>query len=237
MTDMYEYDLVVIGSGPAGQRAAVQASKLGKRVCVVEKGAGIGGACIHSGTIPSKTFREAVRSMTRKSITLSMHALGTRPVRPTMQALLSRVDLVVERESEVVQDQFDRNDIEIIPGLGRLVTPNEVHVEGMDINRTLHTSFILISTGSRAAMPVKMIPDMECIFTSDTILSLPKIPRTMVVIGAGVIGIEYASMFAQIGVQVTVLDKVDRPIAFMETELVDELVHQMRKKRRDFPLE
>jgi NAD(P) transhydrogenase len=100
----------------------------------------------------------------------------------------------------------------------------------------LHTSFILISTGSRAAMPVKMIPDMECIFTSDTILSLPKIPRTMVVIGAGVIGIEYASMFAQIGVQVTVLDKVDRPIAFMETELVDELVHQMRKKGVTFRL-
>jgi NAD(P) transhydrogenase len=236
MTDMYEYDLVVIGSGPAGQRAAVQASKLGKRVCVVEKGSGIGGACIHSGTIPSKTFREAVRSMTRRSITLSMHAMGTRPVRPTMEALLSRVDLVVERESEVVQDQFDRNDIEIIPGLARLVTPNEIHVEGLDINRTLHTSFVLISTGSRAAMPVKMIPDMECIFTSDTILSLPKIPRTMVVIGAGVIGIEYASMFAQIGVQVTVLDKVDRPIAFMETELVDELVHQMRKKGVTFRL-
>ena len=153
MTDMYEYDLVVIGSGPAGQRAAVQASKLGKRVCVVEKGSGIGGACIHSGTIPSKTFREAVRSMTRRSITLSMHAMGTRPVRPTMEALLSRVDLVVERESEVVQDQFDRNDIEIIPGLARFVTPNEIHVEGMDINRTLHTSFVLISTGSRAAMP------------------------------------------------------------------------------------
>ncbi|MCE9619367.1 MAG: Si-specific NAD(P)(+) transhydrogenase [Planctomycetes bacterium] len=236
MAESFEYDLVVIGSGPAGQRAAVQASKLGKRVCVVEKAPSIGGACIHSATIPSKTFREAVRSLTRRSITLSMHALGTRPVRPTMEALLSRVDMVVDRESEVVHDQFDRNDVEIVPGLGRFVSPHEINVEGVDINRALHTSFALIATGSRAATPVKMIPDLECIFTSDTILSIPKIPRTMVVIGAGVIGIEYASMFAQIGVQVTVLDKVDRPISFMETELVDELVHQMRKKGVTFRL-
>ena len=236
MTDMYEYDLVVIGSGPAGQRAAVQASKLGKRVCVVEKGAGIGGACIHSGTIPSKTFRESVRSMTRRSIQLGLHAMSSRPVRPNMEALLSRVNIVVEREAEVVQDQFDRNEIETVPGLAHFVTANEVHVEGIEGNRVLRAAFVLIATGSRAAMPVKMIPDTECIFTSDTILSLPKIPRTMVVIGAGVIGIEYASMFAQIGVQVTVLDKVDRPIAFMETELVDELVHQMRKKGVTFRL-
>jgi NAD(P) transhydrogenase len=236
MAETFEYDLVVIGSGPAGQRAAVQASKLGKRVCVVEKSPGVGGACIHSATIPSKTFREAVRSLTRRSFTLSMHALGSRPVRPTMEALLSRVDMVVERESEVVHDQFDRNDIDIAAGLGRFVTPNEIHVEGVDQNRVLRTSYALIATGSRAAMPVKMTPDLECIFTSDSILSLPKIPRTMVVIGAGVIGIEYASMFAQIGVQVTVLDKVDRPIAFMETELVDELVHQMRKKGVTFRL-
>ncbi len=236
MTDLYEYDLVVIGSGPAGQRAAVQASKLGKRVCVVEKGAGIGGACIHSGTIPSKTFRESVRSMTRRSIQLGLHAMSSRPVRPNMEALLSRVNIVVEREAEVVQDQFDRNEIETVPGLAHFVTANEVHVEGIEGNRVLRAAFVLIATGSRAAMPVKMIPDTECIFTSDTILSLPKIPRTMVVIGAGVIGIEYASMFAQIGVQVTVLDKVDRPIAFMETELVDELVHQMRKKGVTFRL-
>jgi NAD(P) transhydrogenase len=232
----FEYDLVVIGSGPAGQRAAVQASKLGKRVCVVEKSPQVGGACTEVGTIPSKTFREAVRSLTRRSLMLSMHAIGARPVRPTMQALLSRVHSVVEREALVVHDQFDRNEIEVIHGLGSLEGPNRVSVDGVEGARHLTARYVLLATGSRAIMPADTREDAECVFTGDSILRAPRLPRTLLVIGAGVIGIEYASMFACAGVQVTVMDKFERPLGFIDHEIVDELVHQMRKSQVTFRL-
>ncbi|MFM7807243.1 MAG: FAD-dependent oxidoreductase, partial [Planctomycetota bacterium] len=149
----YDFDLVVIGSGPAGQRAAVQASKLGKRVCVVEKGRHIGGNCVDIGTIPSKTFREAVRSLTRRSMMLSLYSIGARPVRPTMQALLSRVNSVVERESLVVHDQFDRNEIELLHGTASLDGANRVAVTTAEGVKHVSARFVMIATGSRAIMP------------------------------------------------------------------------------------
>jgi NAD(P) transhydrogenase len=232
--DAFEYDLVVLGSGPAGQRAAVQAAKLGKRVCVVERSRQVGGACTTTGTIPSKTFREAVRSLTRRSLMLSLHSIGARPVRPTMEALMSRVHSVVERESVVVHDQFDRNEIEVVHGLASFEGDHAVQVEGVEGVRRLQAAFVLVATGSRAIMPGDTKPDPECVFTSDTILSAPRLPRTLLVIGAGVIGIEYGSMFANAGVQVTVMDKVERPLGFIDHEIVDELIHQMRKEQVTF---
>jgi len=229
----FEYDLAVLGSGPAGQRAAVQAAKLGKRVCIIEKGR-VGGACIESGTIPSKTFREAVRSLTRRSLMLSLHSIGVRPVRPTMEALLSRVHSVVDRESLVVYDQCERNDIEVMHGLGAFESEHCLSVEGPEGQRRISTQFVMIATGSRAIMPGDTRPDTECVFTSDNILQAPRLPRTLLVIGAGVIGIEYGSMFAQAGVQVTIMDKIDRPLAFIDHEIVDELIHQMRKSNITF---
>jgi NAD(P) transhydrogenase len=232
----FDFDLVVIGSGPAGQRAAVQASKLGKRVCVIEKGRHIGGNCVDIGTIPSKTFREAVRSLTRRSLMLSLYSIGARPVRPTMQALLSRVNTVVERESLVVHDQFDRNEIELMHGTASFDGANRLAIEGADGVKHVSARFALIATGSRAIMPGDTQPDPDCVFTGDTILQAPRLPRTLLVIGAGVIGIEYASMFAHAGVQVTVMDKVDRPLGFLDHEIVDELVHQMRLAQVTFRL-
>jgi len=232
----FEFDLLVIGSGPAGQRAALQSAKLGKRVCVVDKSRMVGGACTETGTIPSKTFREAVRSLTRRSLMLSLHSIGARPVRPTMHALLSRVHTVVERESIVVHDQLDRNDIEVIHGTASFVGPNQIAVEGADGTRKVSARHVLIATGSRAIMPGGTETDPECVFTSDTILQAPRLPRTLLVIGAGVIGIEYGSMFASAGVQVTIMDKVERPLGFIDHEIVDELVHQMRKEQVTFRL-
>jgi NAD(P) transhydrogenase len=231
-----EFDLVVLGSGPAGQRAAVQAAKLGKRVCVVEQGPSVGGACLASGTIPSKTFREAVRSLTRRSLVLSLYALGTRPMRPTMESLVSRVTMVREREALVLHDQFDRNEIEVVAGQGSFIGERALRVESPAGDRLLSGEFVLVATGSRAIMPPGTQSDLECVFTSDTILLAPRLPRTLLVVGAGVIGIEYASMFANAGVQVTMVDKVDRPIGFMDHEIVDELVHQMRKADVTFRL-
>ena len=232
----FDYDLVVIGSGPAGQRAAVQASKLGRKVLVVEKSQHVGGLCTELGTIPSKTFREAVRSLTRRSLMLSLYSIGARPVRPTMQALLSRVHSVVERESLVVHDQFDRNEIEVMHGTASFDGPNRIAVEVQEGVKRVTARFALIGTGSRAIMPGDTQTDPDCVFTGDTILQAPRLPRTLLVIGAGVIGMEYASMFASAGVQVTVMDKFERPLGFIDHEIVDELVHQMRLAQVTFRL-
>ncbi len=230
----FEFDLIVIGSGPAGQRAAVQASKLGKRVLMCEKSRILGGACCSTATIPSKTFREAVRSLTRRSLMLSLHSIGARPIRPTMQALVSRVNSVVDQESSVVHDQFDRNEIEVVQGCASFEGPNKISVDGTEGLRHFTGRFVLIATGSRSIMPAGIKLDAECVFSSDNILQAPRLPRTLLVIGAGVIGIEYASMFANAGVQVTIMDKVDRPLAIVDREIVDELVHQMRKSQVTF---
>ncbi|MFM7807924.1 MAG: FAD-dependent oxidoreductase, partial [Planctomycetota bacterium] len=153
-----------------------------------------------------------------------------------MQALLSRVHSVVERESLVVHDQFDRNEIELMHGTASLDGPNRVAVQGAEGVKHVSARFVMIATGSSAIMPGDTQPDPECVFTGDTILQAPRLPRTLLVIGAGVIGIEYASMFAHAGVQVTVMDKADRPLTFIDHEIIDELVHQMRLAQVTFRL-
>jgi len=143
---------------------------------------------------------------------------------------------VVERESLVVHDQFDRNEIELMHGTASLDGANRVAVEGAEGVKHLSTRFVMIATGSRAILPGDVQGDLECVFTGDTILQAPRLPRTLLVIGAGVIGIEYASMFAHAGVQVTVMDKADRPLGFIDHEIIDELVHQMRLAQVTFRL-
>jgi len=226
MEPAFDYDLICIGSGPAGQRAAVQAAKLGKRVAVIEKQRCIGGVCIETGTIPSKTFREAVRGFT------SFHAYevaenGPRP-RPDMSQLLRRVSQVVQRETEVVQDQLARNDVDLIHGRASFVDPHTLRVESPEGGRTIAAEHILLAVGTVPAEPPDAKPDGRTLILSDDILGLDKLPHTMAVVGGGVIGIEYASMFAALGVQVTVVDKRPRPLEFVDHEIVDELIHQMR---------
>lgn len=223
----YDYDLISIGSGPAGQRAAVQAAKLGKRVAVVEKQRCVGGACIETGTIPSKTFREAVHSLTGR---LQGHDNGNSVrTRPTIQQLLSRVDSVIRRETEVIQDQLARNDVESLSGRGSFEGPHTIRVASEEGVRTITTENVLIAVGTRPAEPQSVAVDGKTVIDSDSVLTLGTLPRTMVVVGGGVIGIEYASMFAALDVQVTVVDKRSRPLEFLDFEIVDELIHQMRK--------
>lgn len=229
----YDYDIIVLGSGPAGQRAAVQAAKLGKRVAIVERKQMVGGVCLHTGTVPSKTFREAVLSLTHVP-TFANGGPTDRP-RPTMEDLLHRVNTVIERELDVISRQLGRNHVDLLAGIAKFIDANTIHVESSPHDCRLTAEFILIASGSITAPP-PIAADHETILSSDDIVTLKTLPRSIAVIGAGVIGIEYASMFAELGVEVTLIDRHERPLDFCDNEIVDELIHQMRKKRVSFRL-
>jgi NAD(P) transhydrogenase len=222
------YDLVCIGSGPAGQRAAVQASKLGKRVAVIERQRCIGGVCIQTGTIPSKTFREAVLRVARRTPDLGDGAVEPR-LRPSMRDLLTQVNRVIARETMIIQDALERNDIDVYRGQARLLDANTIEVDGLEGTVKLKSTYVLLAVGTRPSDPPGIAADGRTVVTSDGLLGLAELPRSLAVVGAGVIGIEYASMFAALGVQVTVIDKRPRPLEFLDHEIVDELIHQMRK--------
>ncbi|HET7237817.1 MAG TPA: Si-specific NAD(P)(+) transhydrogenase, partial [Terrimicrobiaceae bacterium] len=200
----------------------------GKRVAVVEKQTCIGGVCIETGTIPSKTFREAVRRLYSQA-NFGHGGDAPRRQRPTMAQLLAQVDRVIQRESEVVQDALSRNDVQVLRGRAKFEDPHTLVVDGIATHRRVTTDKILIAVGTRPTDPRGIKPDGRVVITSDTILQLEKLPRKVAVVGAGVIGIEYASMFAALGVHVTVIDKRPRPLEFLDNEITDELVHQMRK--------
>jgi NAD(P) transhydrogenase len=230
----YDYDLLCLGSGPAGQRAAVQAAKLGKRVAVIERRTTIGGVCVDTGTIPSKTFREAVTSLTAVGETLERQGLSRVLPRPSAEQLLARVSDVMRRERDVQEHQLRRNGVDVLGGCASFVDPHTIRVSSSLGTRDVTAAFILIAVGTRPASPPGAAVDGETILTSDDIGTLSRIPRTLAVVGAGVIGIEYASMFAALGSEVTVIDRRDRPLEFLDTEIVDELLHQMRKRNVSF---
>lgn len=230
-----KYDLICIGSGPAGQRAAVQAAKLGKKVAVIEKQRFVGGVCIDTGTIPSKTFREAVRRVySRPGLELTDPFAARSRVRPTMQELVGHVGRVIQREIGMVHDALTRNDVAVVHGCASFVSPHTIRVDTGEGQRSLMAEYFLIAVGTRPSKPPGVEIDRQTILTADEILHLEHLPRTMVVVGAGVIGIEYASMFAALGVQVTVIDQRPRPLEFLDAEIVDELIHQMRKSNVTF---
>ncbi len=236
MSVAYEFDLVCIGSGPAGQRAAVQAAKLGKRVAVVEKRRIIGGVCLGTGTIPSKTFREAVLSSVEHNHVAGRNSTPHISARPTADQLLSRVEQVVRREVEVLEDQLWRNDIELMQGEASFTDPHTLVVASEAGSRTLTSAAILIAVGTVPTAPPGVAVDGEVVLSSDDLLQLKRLPRTMAVVGAGVIGIEYASMFAALGLDVTLIDKRTRLLDFLDCEIVDELLHQMRAHHVTFRL-
>ena len=236
MDKSYDFDLVCIGSGPAGQRAAVQAAKLGKRAAVVEKRRMVGGVCVDTGTIPSKTFREAVLAFGSHAERFrSSHGLSL-DRRPTADQLLGRVNDVIQREGEVVEHQLVRNDIAVIRGEASFLDPHTVRVAADQDSQQFTASNFLIAVGTVPSPPPGPPPNGEVVMTSDGLLDLKRIPKEMVVVGGGVIGIEYASMFAALGVEVTLVDKRERPLEFLDTEIVDELIHQMRNHNVTFRL-
>ena len=233
---MHEFDLFVIGTGPAGQRAAVQAAKLGKSVGICERREVVGGVCINTGTIPSKTFREAVLYLT------GFQQRGTygadHPLRETitMQDLLGRVDLVIRRETQVIRDQMRRNRVRLIAGEASFTGPRELIVRGAQETVTVRADHVVIAVGTVPATPPDVQTDGETVITSDELMGLKEIPRTMTVVGAGVIGVEYASMFAALGVEVSLVDQRPRLLDFVDAEIAESLSYQMRNMNCVFRL-
>src|SRR5262245_17597165 len=167
----FDLDLLCVGSGPAGQRAAIQAAKLGKRVAVVEKQRCIGGVCIETGTIPSKTFREAVRRY-YSSPGLEASSSFSALCRPAMEQLVGHVARVIEREIQIVRDALTRNDVEMIRGRATLVDAHTVRVESLEGTRTINSEFILIAVGTTPSEPPNVSADGQTVITSDSILNL-----------------------------------------------------------------
>ncbi|GGR32421.1 Si-specific NAD(P)(+) transhydrogenase [Deinococcus ruber] len=230
----FTYDLLVIGSGPGGQRAAIQASKLGKKVAVVEKKAVVGGVCINTGTIPSKTFREAIMHLSGYNERGLYGASYAVKQDITVQDLLLRTSSVMSHELDVVRSQLHRNRIETINAEATFIGPNTVRLRdtrGSDSWRDVTARFIVVAVGTRAARDKNIPFDGKRIIISDDILDLTEMPRTVTVIGGGVIGCEYASMFAALGVRVTLVDKRPRLLEFVDHEITDVLAYQMRQNR------
>jgi NAD(P) transhydrogenase len=225
---MNDFDLVAIGSGPAGQRAAVQASKLGKRAAVIERRRCVGGVCVDTGTIPSKTLREAVLTHAGVARRGDRTPGARREERPTTAQLLAGIDRVMAREIEIIEDQLRRNDVTVLPGEAAFDDPHTLLLRSELGTRRITADHVVIAVGTEPAPTPGVKPDGEVILTTDDILRLPRLPRTLAVVGAGVVGIEYASIFSAAGVAVTLVERRDRALEFLDREIVDELIHQLR---------
>ncbi|ABF42224.1 pyridine nucleotide-disulfide oxidoreductase [Candidatus Koribacter versatilis Ellin345] len=229
MPNGYDYDLVVLGSGPAGQKGAICAAKLHKRVAIVENRWALGGVCVHSGTIPSKTLREAVLYLSgfrEKTFYGRSYQVKDRVV---MADLTFRVDAVIKRETEVIRAQLQRNQVVPLDGYGRFVDAHTVEVESAEGTRRVTSENFLVSTGTRPASDQHYQLDGTHIFNSDQLLSLSEVPRELIVVGAGVIGLEYASMIAALGVKITILDARPTILDFIDREIMDSLQFQLRQ--------
>jgi NAD(P) transhydrogenase len=232
----YDYDLVVIGSGPGGQRAAVAAAKLGRRAVVIDRRTMMGGVCVNTGTIPSKTLREAVLHLTGFA-QREMYGSSYRVKRDiTVSDLSTRTQHVIGREIEVVRSQLFRNHVEVMTGTARFLDPHHVVVHEPETDTEHHVSGdkVVIAVGTCPARPSHVPFDGSRIVDSDQVLSIERIPDTMVVVGAGVIGAEYASMFAALGTRVTLVEHRDRMLDFCDDEIVESLKFHLRDQSMTF---
>lgn len=218
------FDLIVIGSGPAGHHAAIQGAKLGKRVAVVEEEKCVGGVCINTGTIPSKTLREAVLYLSGYRERSRYGAAYRVKQRISMEDLLFRAQQVTRRESDVYKNQFMRNGVEVLEGVASFSGTHSVRVDGVDYR----AEKIIIATGTVPAQSADFPTDDKRVIDGDGILGLEEIPATMVVVGGGVIGLEYACMFAALGSKVTLVDARQRLLEFVDYEMVEALTYHMR---------
>ena len=228
---MENYDLLVIGSGPAGQRASIQAAKLGKKVAIVDKSFLIGGVSLHTGTIPSKTLREAVlylsgwrqRGFYGRSYRVKQYI--------SAEDLTQRLDQTIRGQVETLQHQLFRNRVEVIGGLASFIDPHTLLIETDDEEkREIKAEKVVIATGTIPARLQHIPFDEKVVLDSDGILELKELPHSMVVVGAGVIGAEYASIFSALDIEITLLDGRDKMMDFLDDEIVDEFIHNMRDR-------
>jgi NAD(P) transhydrogenase len=227
---VHDYDLLVIGSGPGGQKAAIAAAKLGKRVAVAERRHMMGGVCVNTGTIPSKTLREAVLYLTGFSQRDMYGASYRVKSEITIADLLARTQHVVGREVEVIRHQLLRNHVDLLGGTARFEDPHTVTVQGeaRGDHTTVTAAHVVIATGTKPARPAHVEFDDDHVLDSGTVLRMERVPGSLVVVGAGVIGIEYASMFAALGTRVTVVEKRPQMLDFCDPEVVESLKFHLR---------
>jgi NAD(P) transhydrogenase len=226
---VYDFDLLALGSGPGGQKAAIAAAKLGRRVAVVERRDMLGGVCINTGTIPSKTLREAVVYLTG----LNQREMYGQSYRLkddiTVSDLAHRTQHVIGREVDVIRNQLSRNRVALVTGSGYFSDPHTLTVTDSNGREAkVSAEKIVIAAGTRPARPSSVEFDDRTVIDSDGIVHLERVPRSMVVVGAGVIGIEYASMFAALGTKVTVVERRDRMLEFADLEVVEALKYHLR---------
>lgn len=228
---MYDYDVVVIGCGPAGERAAIHAARDGRRVAVVEQANSVGGTRINWGTIPSKTLRESalfVHQLTSRKL----HGIRTEIAdQITVADFMWRERQVVQQELELINRLLDRYGIEVFQGRGRLVDPHRVALTGESgqVRMTLSGAVIVVATGTTPNHPPDLDFDDQHVFDSDTILQLPRMPRSLLVLGAGVIGVEYAAIFAALGLEVTLVDTRTQLLPYLDREIAGILERELRR--------
>jgi NAD(P) transhydrogenase len=229
-----ELDLLVIGSGPSGQKAAIQAAKLGKRVAVAERRERLGGVSIHTGTIPSKTLREAVlEQLAQRPLDVLDPTRVEETEQRTLEQLMDRTARVIAAETAVVREQFRRNRVGLLHGQARFDDANTVRIE--DSDEPIRARRIIIASGTRPARPSSVEFDDRTVIDSDGLLKLAhRVPRSMTVVGAGVIGVEYASMFGALGTKVTVVDKRDRVLPFLDAEIGEAFQYLLRRANVTF---
>ncbi len=223
------FDLAVIGSGPAGQKAAIAASKLGKRVAVIDRRDMLGGVALHGGTLPSKTLREAILYLTG----LRQRAFYGREYRLkehiTIADLRSRVRTVIEREVAVVADQLQRNGIALIRGAARFRDAHTLEVEGAEEGLLVQARHVLIACGTRAARSPEIPCDGRKVFVADQLGQVEELPRRLIIVGAGVVGLEFASMLAALEIEVTLIDQRPTILDFVDQEIIEGLCYHLRR--------
>jgi NAD(P) transhydrogenase len=229
MTAPREFDIAVIGSGPGGQQAAIQGAKAGRRVIMIERERQVGGACVHQGTIPSKTLRETALAMIQlKRQAAAFNVTLNRNLE--VSTLMQRLSQVLAAHTRSIAEDLRRNQVELLHGRARFIDPKTIEVTSVRGQKTRVTApTIVIATGSKPRCPSDIPVDHEHILDSDSILSLIYLPRSLTVLGGGVIASEYASIFSLLGTEVTLVDKAPRPLTFMDQELTSRFVSHFER--------
>jgi NAD(P) transhydrogenase len=225
--DLSSFDLIAIGSGPAGQRAAIQAAKLGKRVALIERETALGGVCTNTGTIPSKTLRAAIVELTGRGSSVYGSAIRVQH-EITIDDLLWRTQQVVERDREMVADELRRHHVHVVEGAASFQDEHTVLVRTRELAHTLRGERIVVAVGTTPVRPEEVEFDGKTVLDSDELLQLHRIPKSMAVVGGGIVGLEYASMLAALGVRVTLVDKRARMLEFVDDDLVEALLYHLR---------
>jgi len=234
--DNQNYDLVVIGSGPAGQKGAICAAKLRKRVAVIDRRMMIGGVCVHTGTIPSKSVREAIFQLTGLAVRTFYGNSYRGNGDISIPDLAFRVNSIISRETEVIRAQLKRNGVAIYQGTAKFAGPHTIEIQGDGDKTTVHGENILIACGTRPARSPDIPFDGKRILDTDEFTFATSLPREVIVVGAGVVGLEYASFMAAIGVEVTLIDQRSMILDFVDREIVEALAYHLRQMGTTFRL-